>query len=156
MKGITENGQVRIKGVWANVWEDREPVQNSTYEQATGFAYANDLPFVEIIKDIVKRDDAKASLVPHLFETPDSFAFQRNGKRFFLNFKKGKFIVVDGKYNTRMMRKDEFDFAYDILQVELDEKIKKEFSKIIESLPTKFKEAEYKKTKSSPRYFKRS
>lgn len=152
--GTTEVGTVNVAGFWIKVDEEGKPLDGETASQLRNLAKENRLPFVRIVEKLEKLSfkDNK----PEIHEWPETnneggstrsvvvpwaFSFNRNGVRYFLDFKKNRYSIETDDEQSRDMSPEEFAYAKGILEIELDPEDKERVQDIFATLPDKFDKA---------------
>lgn len=142
LRGSTAAGKVSVVGIWAKIFSDGEPMNDPMYQELVSQASRLGLSFIELIERLQPYPDCPPELLGGWTAEPPgnkhSIAVNRNGLRYLITFQDREFLVIDGKHRSRRMTRDEFDFAFGIIQKELDAKSKNEYASQIELLPQQF------------------
>lgn len=149
IKGKTEAGQIKVTGVWIKVYEHGEPIDRQSAGQLMNFAKQDGLPVIKIQEKTIfpQEDQAPEVHVDPVTDAkgnasvmPYAFSVNRGGLRYWMNFGRGEFFIVNDKRQFNPMTPEQFAYAESLLESELDAEVKEQLKDVFEGLPDRYQQ----------------
>ena len=148
--GKTNSGEIKVTGVWYKVDKHGNPRDRHTADDVKRLAFKLGLPVLKIPEvKIYPHHDAPPHIITTIvsskesetgkpYEKATTFAINRGGLRYVIDFERNRFYVVDDELKTKQMTDFDFKYSVAILKKELSPEDQVIYKQTIDSLQDKF------------------